>query len=443
MSAVPNGPRALAHRIFSALGIGGLIIAVAGVLLDLVPGASPGFSAPQLLLIAGGLAVALFGFALRVRQRRERVSRWLKANMLKACLVALATLVLLELALSLAGQATWFPLDVPETFLEPVDWWICDDAGCHFVYDEMATFCEATQIGGRFCLLNRQGFHDTQDFVASADLEERFRVLVLGDSFALGRVADIGTSFVEVLEQALPEAVIWNTGIPGSGTNQALQSNASFAPILKPHLTILGFYMNDFDDNLVPIDGHFLGVSPDYGVVFVRQYQIDSSGNARKLTRQSDLYYRFRGVDPPVNDLHRLLGNTRLGSLAIMAADAARQMFMNADGARHRRSVDVTRGYLADLRDQVEASGAAFLVLVIPRHEDLSKPSARYRSALLMLDELGVAYIDIARQLQAQADYAIPHDTHWSNSGHQKAGIALLRCLEAFQSSGDLEGCRS
>lgn len=440
MSLDPSRRRPRAIRKFSALGIGGLIIAAIGAGFDLVPGASPGFSAPQLLLIGGGLVLSAAGFVLRGR-RRQRILRWLKANALRVCLVLLITLILLELALSLGGQPTWFPPDAPETFLEPVDWWICDDAGCHFVYDEMAAYCETSQIGGRFCVFNRQGFHDTQDFVPSADMADRFRVLVLGDSFAFGRVADIGSSFVEVMEAALPDAVIWNAAIPGSGANQALESNASFAPILKPHLTILGFYMNDFDDNLLPIDSYFLGINPEHGVVFVRQYQIDFRGNARKLGRQSDLYYRFRGVDPPVNEIHRLLGLTRIGSLGIMATDAAWQMFSKIDGARHRRSVDVTRAYLAALRDQVEAGGAAFLVLVIPRHEDLSQPGARYQSTRLMLDELDIAYIDIADQLQAQADYAIPQDTHWTNSGHQKAGIALVRCLEHFQTSGDLEGC--
>ena len=442
LSSDPSRRSSRANRIFSAISIGGLIVAAIGAGLDLVPGASPGFSAPQLLLIGVGLGVSVAGFALRGRRRRQLILRWLKANALKVCLIALMTLMLLELALSLGGLPTWFPPDAPETFLEPVDWWTCDDAGCHFVYDEMAAYCETSQIGGRFCIINRQGFHDTQDFVPSAGTADRIRVLVLGDSFAFGRVADIGASFVDLMEAALPEAIIWNAAIPGSGTKQALDSHASFAPVLKPHLTILGFYMNDFDDNLLPIDSYFLGLSPEHGVVFVRQYQIDFAGNAHKLGRQSDLYYRFRGVDPPSNEFHRLLGLTRIGSLGIMATDAALQMFNRLDGARHRRSLEVTRGYLAALRDQVQVEGAAFLVLVIPRHEDLDQPGARYRSTLLMLDELGIAAIDIADQLQAQADYAIPHDTHWTNSGHRKAATALIRCLEHFQSSGDLSGCQ-
>lgn len=442
MRSDPNRRRTHVNRIFSALGIGGLIVAAIGAGLDLVPGASPGFSAPQLLLFGGGLGLSAAGFVLRGHRRRQLTLRWLRANALKVCLVALITLVLLELALSLGGQPTWFPPDAPETFLEPVDWWTCDSAGCHFVYDEMAAYCETSQIGGRFCVTNRQGFHDTQDFVPSADMADRFRVLVLGDSFAFGRVADIGASFVDLMEAALPEAIIWNAAIPGSGTNQALATHASFAPALEPHLTILGFYMNDFDDNLLPIDSYFLGVSPDHGEVFVRQYQIDFWGKVRKLERQSDLYYRFHGVDPPISEFHRLLGLTRIGSLGIMTTDAALQMFTRLGGSRHRRSVDVTRGYLATLRDQVQAGGAAFLVLAIPRHEDLDQPGARYRSTLLMLDELGIAAIDIADQLQAQADYAIPQDTHWTNSGHRKAAAALISCLEQFQSSGDLNSCQ-
>ena len=101
-------------------------------------------------------------------------------------LIAGATLLVLEFVLTAAGQPTWFPHDAPETFLEPVPWWTCDEAGCHYVYEEMLTACENGRVRDLRCIVNSQGFHDSQDFVASDDFAERLRVLVLGDSFTFG-----------------------------------------------------------------------------------------------------------------------------------------------------------------------------------------------------------------------------------------------------------------
>ena len=106
----------------------------------------------------------------------------------------------------------------------------------------------------------------------------------------------------------------------------------------------------------------------------IRQYQIDLRGNVLKLDRQSDLYYRHHRVDPPANEFHRVLGTTRLGSLTLRALDAVQQMVSQAEGTRVSRRVDVTRKYLAALRDQADASGTELLVLVIPRREDLTEP---------------------------------------------------------------------
>ena len=86
----------------------------------------------------------------------------------------------------------------------------------------MAKACETGMMSGRYCIVNAQGFHDTQDFVYSPALDEQTRILVLGDSFTFGEDADIGASYVEILEAGGPGRVVWNTGIFGVGTNQAL-----------------------------------------------------------------------------------------------------------------------------------------------------------------------------------------------------------------------------
>ena len=49
---------------------------------------------------------------------------------------------------------------------------------------------------------------------------------------------------------------------------------------MRPHLTLLAFYMNDFDDNMLPLDSYFMGVDAAGKQLSVRQYQADASGQA-------------------------------------------------------------------------------------------------------------------------------------------------------------------
>ena len=135
-------------------------------------------------------------------------------------------------------------------------------------------------------------------------------------------------------------------------------------------MTILGFYMNDFDDNMMPVDSYFMGVDAEHSQLSIRQYQIDLRGNVIKLDRQSDLFYRYHLVDPPVSELHRMVGTTRLGSLGLRALDAVQQMISKAEGTRVNRRVAVTEDYLRSLREAAARAETQLLVLLIPRRED-------------------------------------------------------------------------
>ena len=439
---VESGRRtATLNLIFTLLALLGSAIAILGVAFDLVPGASPGLSIPQLLMIFGGLVLAFGAFYLRRPSKRHLALVTLKKNLRTGIIVVMVTLLVLEFVLVAAGLSTYFPHEIPEKFLDPVPWWTCDESGCHYVYEEMIAACERGDLRDLRCIVNRQGFHDTEDFVVGVDFEERLRILILGDSFAFGGSADFGKSYAETIEQSFPGAVVWNTAIPGAGTNQAVMSFEVYAPILQPQVTILGFYMNDFDDNMMPVDSYFMGVDAVNFPLSIRQYQIDLRGNLIKLDRQSDLYYRYHRVDPPANEIHRLLGTTRLGSIALNAVDAVRQMISKAEGTRVARRVEVTREYLADLRYAAIEQETQLLVLLIPRREDLSGAGPLYQNALRLVTELEIPFLDPINVLDSELDYATPPDVHWSNAGHQKIGAILVECLEAFRSDNDLSRC--
>ena len=426
------------NPILRALTIFGLAFAIAGFGFDLLPGARPGFNSLQIAVIVLGAVSALIG-VLGQHWRPENSAGFARDS-LKVVLIILLTCVGLELALVAVGYPTYFPIAVPEEFLQPAPWWTCGDMGCHHIPDAMAEACQSGQVSGRRCIVNQQGYHDSQDFAAGADFGGRTRILTLGDSFTFGLTADIGMSYVETLEKQLPDAVVWNTGIPFLGTNQALLAFKRVAPILKPQLTIYGFYGNDFDDNLTPVDGYFIGIDEEDETYAIQQYHVDPWGNATKLEEQVVLYYRLHGVEAPANKFERLVGTTRLGSVFISSIDSAGKLLGIAQRTLLERKVELTRGFLKSLRDSATAQDTRLLILLIPSKQDLKEQGTHFKTAIELFTELGIPYLNPINALDLERDYA--PDGHWNSVGHQRIGLILSDCVRAFIASQEFAECR-
>ncbi len=361
--------------------------------------------------------------------------RWIGTSLL----LGLATLGVLEAVLAAAGLSTYYPAHLPAVEVSISPWWRCDAPGCHFVYDAVIAACESGELDGRPCRVNRQGFPDADDFDAADSNGGEPRVLILGDSFAFGMMADIGMSFVETLESTLPEILIWNTAIPGAGTKQAIATFKVYGSRLRPQITLLAFFTNDFDDNLLPIDSWLNAVGADGKAINVRKYLVDERENVVELDLRSIQLMTMFDREPPKNDLEYRLGSTRLGAIALRLIDS-----LGIDATQHERydrRKATTRAYLQELRDLVSANDSAFLVMLIPGPEDISSPGLRYKIAAQLLSELEIPYLEPRVMLDRAADYAPPPDIHWSNSGHQKVGALLSECIKSMLSRGSPAGC--
>lgn len=110
------------------------------------------------------------------------------------------------------------------------------------------------------------------------------RVLLLGDSFTYGLGVNDDQTFAYLLEQRLSQGerqvAVINAGNPAKGTDYALKFFELEARSLKPDVTVLCFFANDFRDN--GLRGH-------------RLYQISTDGtlSARKFP-ESDARPRLR-----------------------------------------------------------------------------------------------------------------------------------------------------
>ncbi len=354
-------------------------------------------------------------------------------------IITVFTLFALELALSLWGLPTYFPTQQPNYNLSVSNWWTCDTAGCHYVYEAVLVACDASQLQGRVCAVNRQGYSDADDFVWDDEFEDKPRVLLIGDSFTWGMNAEVGMSFAERLDAAFPESIVWNAGMPGGGTHQALATFNAYAQVLRPQLTIFGFYVNDFDDNLMPIDSWLNAIDPNGNAVAIRMYEIDHWENVIRYNVNDIEYFRAYWKFPPANELERVLGLTRLGSLLLRLIDTVEAG--RPPDARFERREQVTRQYLEELRNAVSQHGSEFLVLLIPGPNDIGGAGMRYQLAREIVSSLEIAHIDPIDRLEAPSDYAPLPDDHWSNEGHQKISALLGDCIKAFIADGAISDC--
>ena len=412
----------------------GILMVLFGIGMDILPNSYPGLGLPQILLITAGLSLSLIAFLLWRTSARRRVFQNVRSYLVLGGGITVITLIVLEFVLAAVGVSIYFSPEVPETYPDLPPYMICDEPGCHYVYDVTVAACENGELSvfkenpsDRPCIVNRQGFHDTQDFVADDDFNNKTRILMLGDSFTYGRTAEIGKSYVETVESNFPESIIWNTGMHNAGTSQALASFRVYAPILQPHLTVLGFYMNDFNDNMLPTI-RFLKTEnvPGRG----QWYQLDGQGNAIELDHRTFMYRKYF-IDPPASEIEWLIGKTRLGSLALKMLDVLRGI----DG------LDITREYLTSLRDSAAAQDTALLVLLIPQPDDIGRPGHLYQAAVQLMKELEIPYLNPIHALDAALDYMPKPDIHWNTAGHQKIGAMLGACLSAFQIGQDLADC--
>lgn len=436
----------LLNAAFTLLAAHGILMVLLGLGIDFLPGGYPGLNLPQLLLIAAGLMLFLVSFALRAAHVRQQVWEKIRKYPKLGLVITVITLLALEFALVAADMPTSFPPALPETSFKRVPWWTCDKSGCHYVHDAIKAACESGELSNqswltkRHCMINRQGFHDTQDFTAGDDLDERTRILILGDSFAFGLSAEIGKSFVETIEARFPQSIVWNTGIVATGTKQALASFQVYAPVLQPQMTIYSFYVNDFYDNMFPVRNLIWVETEQSGAAIVRGWLYQ------------DRYYTYP-IEVPASEIERLIGTTRLGSLALRLIDVVEDVlftdpceayfeFTERTDVCFERQVDVMSEVLQALRDSAAAQDTALLVLLIPHREEIPPPRlSLHQAAMQILKELEMPYLNPIHLLDTEFDYAPKPDDHWNSAGHQKIGTMLSDCIEAFQIRHDLSDC--
>jgi len=311
------------------------------------------------------------------------------------------------------------------------DWWTCDSVNGpryvmgHAGYEDSLFLKDEAWYYNRLKIVNNEGYHDRDEFVAVPKNNDSLRILFAGDSFTWGASADVDSSYVEIFDRDINEkktSLVWNTGIPATGTNHAIFTVKKFLPLQQSNVVILGFYTgNDFSDNLLPFDHLIFNEKAScYNL-----YGLDQNMNPYLITDR-DAYKMATGSYPEneISQWQKFLNNSRF---YLFVSDLKEKILNNLSGKKFavkKLEYDRTRDYLSTLDAYVKSNNAQLVVLVIPSRFDLKSATKNYTNTIEILNELKINYLDTAR-LFTEKDYFIKGGGHWNNMGHAKAGHAL------------------
>ncbi len=93
---------------------------------------------------------------------------------------------------------------------------------------------------------NSLGFRGSAEIPAT---KQRYRILLIGDSFTFGDEVGDSETFGAYLQQLLPSVEIVNAGVPGYGHDQMLLLLNDEGKKLQPDLVILGYTNTDIERN--------------------------------------------------------------------------------------------------------------------------------------------------------------------------------------------------
>ena len=229
------------------------------------------------------------------------------------------------------------------------------------------------------------------------------RVLMLGDSYHVWELSRLSDQSYRRDSGSLDSRRPSYSGIQAiSGDGDSIKRSRHsrhFAPQLRPtkSYVILGFYMNDFADNLYILSTATFrssGSGQQARLFGTRQfYFFDTVGESSSRSNEVDsISFRDgKSIDRRANQFERQLGTTRLGTIVLRALDRLGST-LRTDVETLRR--DKTREYLRELRNLAAQQNIKLLVLLIPSAKDLGAPGAMYQSAVQIMSELALSYME-------------------------------------------------
>jgi len=273
---------------------------------------------------------------------------------------------------------------------------------------------------------NSRGLRDTRNFAYDKP-QGTLRVLALGDSHTQGYEVRQSETFSAVLERDLErqgiKAQVLNAGVSGFGTAEELVYLQNEGVRYKPDVVVVGFYANDFDDNLK-----------------ADLFGFDGKGNLVEKKHEhipgvaiQNVMYRVPGVRWLSENSYfysLLFNNVWAFFKAKLAKDAKFEYAVASSAGRSQSEVALAAALLERMQRWCADRRIRLIVVDIPsmagpHRFETSLPDELRRA----MDAASIEYLDsrsVLAGLDGAVEFHVPHgDNHISELTHAMIGVKL------------------
>lgn len=212
---------------------------------------------------------------------------------------------------------------------------------------------------------NSEGFRDIDHEVGDSD---RFRILMLGDSFTEGRQVDLESTFFRKVEEKFnlieEDVEVISLGVAGYGTNNSLQALKCYGLKYDPDLVILNFFNgNDIFDNYFRQSPHNLKFYLKEGVLVLdesynkRTESIQNTFMHRLFTSAESNLFSFRFISSKI-----LISEEGLKNILRYLAEIYHKEY----DERWNNAWDLTEALILEIKMVAEENNADFITMQIP-----------------------------------------------------------------------------
>ena len=260
-----------------------------------------------------------------------------------------------------------------------------------------------------------------------------YRILVIGDAFAMPEGMEYESSFPYLLEKNLQKKYpgkniqVINAGVTGYGPMEESAQLAELCPVFKPDFVVYEFFINEFEE---------ASLTPEKRLQSIGFKQGKGEVNTVKLLDLSQFIYRFNEITGSFFRKNKS-GESKWKYRKSLLYYYERDNNKLYDKAHISKVSD----YLAKMKETCEKYNAGFKIYFVPGQVAVSKPSdisyfpdnvnlndslkfdlekpnrAFYRIA----DSLKIDYLDLTKALNESPEQPLyfRESWHWNPEGHK------------------------
>jgi lysophospholipase L1-like esterase len=292
---------------------------------------------------------------------------------------------------------------------------------------------------------------------------ERIDVAVLGDSLLIGAGLGFDGQFTTLLSNRLGGKTVLNLGVPGAGTEQQLRVYRKFAAPLRPRFVVATIWITWDVDNSLQFNRWLAEKSTmdftEYRMTFGDTHPASTNAGPSSLERLGTalrgclsksyllkaIYLRVKAPSP--SDPHVERAALPSGDTILLAVRDEDRLAMGLERPGAPDASEVFFKPLVQLRNEVEAQGGKFVLLLVPSKEELyaaeSFPDVlrSWREAKVGFAAQQLPVLDLYPVLRQQGQdrpIFFSLDAHLNRAGNQAVADALAQWI----SRGDLPATR-